>query len=78
MGTAQSCRKVVNQYHRDQAIRRKSWNSQTAPSGIALSGRLSTLRVGTYAVVVVNLFEKCPAPSILRRDSIISRSLTCQ
>ncbi|KRZ48020.1 hypothetical protein T02_10783 [Trichinella nativa] len=30
MGTAQSCRKVVNQYHRDQGIRRKSWNSQTA------------------------------------------------
>ncbi|KRX70969.1 hypothetical protein T06_12020 [Trichinella sp. T6] len=30
MGTAQSCQKVVNQYHRDQGIRRKSWNSQTA------------------------------------------------
>ncbi|KRX34244.1 hypothetical protein T08_9533 [Trichinella sp. T8] len=39
MGTAQSCRKVVNQYHRDQGIRRKSWNSQTASSGITLSDR---------------------------------------
>ncbi|KAL1241779.1 hemagglutinin [Trichinella spiralis] len=37
MGTAQSSR--VNQYHRNQAIRRKSWNSQAASSGIALSDR---------------------------------------
>ncbi|KAL1241853.1 hemagglutinin [Trichinella spiralis] len=50
MGTAQSS--GVNQYHRNQAIRRKSWNSQAASSGIALSDRLSMLRVGTYAVVV--------------------------
>ncbi|KAL1241755.1 2'-acyl-2-O-sulfo-trehalose (hydroxy)phthioceranyltransferase PapA1 [Trichinella spiralis] len=34
MGTAQSSR--VNQYHRNQAIWRKSWNSQAASSGIAL------------------------------------------